>query len=120
MSRSLLVVDDSPIICRMLFEAFSAAGWRVQTAPDVPTARELKRNGCFDLVLTDLHMPGESGCDLMRWVALNCPNTQTVLMSGEGSGCEDCSFQPRCPFVQKPLHLPQLIALINRLGGPAT
>lgn len=80
MSRSLLVVDDSPIICRMLFEAFSAAGWRVQTAPDVPTARELKRNGCFDLVLTDLHMPGESGCDLMRWVALNCPNTQTVLV----------------------------------------
>ena len=115
MARSLLVVDDSPIIRRMVLTAFSAAGWHVQAAPDVPTARELDRNGDFDVILTDLHMPGETGCDLLRWVALNYPNTRTVLMSAEGKGCEDCPFLPRCPFVQKPFHLPQLLATIDRL-----
>jgi len=115
MTRSLLVVDDSATIRHMLLVAFSAAGWQVQTAPDVPTARKTKRDGGFDVILTDLHMPGESGCDLLRWVALNYPNTRTVLMSAEGSGCEDCPFQPRCPFVKKPFDLPQLIATINHL-----
>ena len=76
--------------------------------------------GCIDVVLTDLNMPGESGCDLAHWIADNCPSTRTILMSSETTNvCEDCPLERRCPFLQKPFGLTQAIKLVDEQASAA-
>ena len=117
MGKSILIVDDEPVIRKLLATVFGAANWQVQTAPDVPSARAMNREGGFDVVLTDVNMPGESGCDLVHWIAENCPRTRTILMSTEQTSCENCPLLARRPFLHKPFSVAHAVALVNQLAS---
>src|SRR5438270_586734 len=62
----ILVVEDSLTQAEELRLILESEGLAVQTARDGPTALELLRAGAFDLVLSDIVMPGLSGYDLCR------------------------------------------------------
>lgn len=120
MAKRILIVDDEPSIRALLAAVFGAAGWHVETAADAKTARDLNTRECADVVLTDLNMPGESGCELAHWVAGHSPKTCVVLMSSEAAVCESCPLERRCPFLQKPLPVPKLVELIDQMmSAPA-
>jgi signal transduction histidine kinase len=67
MSR-ILVVEDSPTQAVKLTIVLEEAGFEVETAPDAERAFERLGRGQFDLVLSDLNLPGGSGFDLCRRV----------------------------------------------------
>ena len=77
----ILVVDDEPNICRLLQRYLSRLGYEVETAGSVPDALELLSRTAYDLVLTDLRLPGPSGLDLLGEVRSRSPGTRTILMS---------------------------------------
>jgi putative two-component system response regulator len=77
----ILVVDDEPNICRLLQRYLNRLGYQVQTAGSVPDALDLLSANRFDLVLTDLRLPGPSGLDLLVEVRSRSPGTRTILMS---------------------------------------
>ena len=77
----ILVVDDEETICRSLSKYLVRLGHRVETAGSVPQAVGLLAPGRFDLVLTDLRLPGPSGLDLLTEVRVRSPGTRTILMS---------------------------------------
>ena len=86
----ILVVDDEPAIRSILQVVLSSEGFTIRTAADAAEAMAFCSHEQFDLVLSDVVMPGMDGRDLTQWVALNYPTTQTALMSGfdiEGRGC---------------------------------
>lgn len=63
-----LVVDDHPAWRTMLVDVMLALGLgAVKSAENVADARELLVNGAIDLVVCDLHMPGEDGLSFVRW-----------------------------------------------------
>lgn len=66
----LLVVDDNPAILRLLSALFADEGVGVTLAANVPEAKAalLAANWDFDLILSDISMPGETGFDLLEWV----------------------------------------------------
>lgn len=78
---TILVVDDEPNICRLLERYLGRLGHTVQTAYSVPEAVEWLTRGRFDLVLTDLRLPGPSGLDLLVEVRSRAPGTRMILMS---------------------------------------
>jgi response regulator RpfG family c-di-GMP phosphodiesterase len=80
-SGRILVVDDEPNICRLLQRYLGRLGYSVETAGCVPDALESLTASSFDLVLTDLRLPGPSGLDLLVEVRSRCPGTRTILMS---------------------------------------
>ncbi|MEA2624972.1 MAG: two-component system, NtrC family, sensor kinase [Candidatus Binatota bacterium] len=64
----ILLVEDSPTQAQQLAFHLEARGFRVDTAGDAERGFERLRSGAFDLLVTDLNLPGESGFDLCRRV----------------------------------------------------
>ncbi|MEX2570672.1 MAG: HD domain-containing phosphohydrolase [Gemmatimonadota bacterium] len=77
----ILVVDDEPNICRLLNRYLARIGYEIETAGSVGEALGLLRRDWFDLVLTDLRLPGASGLDLLVEVRARAPGTRMILMS---------------------------------------
>jgi two-component system chemotaxis response regulator CheY len=65
MSKTILAVDDSAAMRQILQAVLADAGYRVTVAADGANALTLARDNTFDLVLTDQHMPGVAGLDLI-------------------------------------------------------
>lgn len=77
----ILIVDDEPQVRQLLKQYLEAAGYECRTAEDVAVAKVILEGGTFDLILSDIDMPGESGFDLIRHVSKNCPDTPMIMVS---------------------------------------
>ncbi len=83
-SRSLLVVDDEPSIREITRLVLESAGYRVCCAADGREAMKLLAEQLFDLVITDMLMPGSDGLELLSVVKHSRANTRVLVMSGGG------------------------------------
>ncbi len=63
---SILVVDDSTTMRQMVAFTLSSAGHEVTEAPDGSKALVAAKQKKFDLVITDVNMPGMNGIDLVQ------------------------------------------------------
>ena len=63
---SILVVDDSTTMRQMVSFTLTSAGHEVVEAPDGNKALGLAKQRKFDLVITDINMPGMNGIDLVQ------------------------------------------------------
>jgi signal transduction histidine kinase/DNA-binding response OmpR family regulator len=66
MNEKLLIVDDEPDILKMLSSFLAQEGFRVKTAPGGYEAIDIFKSEPFDLVITDMRMPGIDGLTVMR------------------------------------------------------
>jgi DNA-binding response OmpR family regulator len=80
----VLVVDDDEEIRALIQRALQAQGYQVAVAERAAAALELLRGSSFDLLVTDLGMPGMSGWDLVRSVRAEDAQVGIVLLSGWG------------------------------------
>ncbi len=80
----LLIVDDEPQVRQVLAAMLSSRGAACTTAASVGEAREaLARDHGFELIVSDLHMPGESGTEFVRSLALGPETVATLVISGD-------------------------------------
>jgi DNA-binding NtrC family response regulator len=84
-SRSLLVVDDDLAMREMLAELFMEQGFGVLQAASAGEALERLGENEFDVVLSDIKMPGKSGIEMVGDVRKLRPETPVVLMTAFGS-----------------------------------
>ena len=85
MNLNLLIVDDEPEILGWLEELFRYDFKRkteVYTASSAPKALELLNRIRFDVVLTDIKMPGMDGITLFEKIKENWPKCKTVFLTG--------------------------------------
>jgi DNA-binding NtrC family response regulator len=113
----ILIVDDeesSRELCRLVLDEGDR---EIVLCPDAQLALERLQSCRFDLVLTDMVMPGLTGIELLKKIKEQQSDVPVLLMSGKGSiqdavqamrlGAED--------FVEKPFLDPQVVALaVNR------
>ncbi|MEO8433980.1 MAG: response regulator [Pyrinomonadaceae bacterium] len=78
---SILVVDDDPAIRDTLYDLF-AAQYLCRTAETAEKALSLLQSDIYDVVLTDISMPGLSGLELLGHVLQNYPGTPVIVISG--------------------------------------
>jgi two-component system response regulator AtoC len=91
----ILIVDDDPIVAESLAAYLEQEGHSAATAGGVAEARELLKDAAsatsgraaraFQVVLTDVSMPGETGMDLLRSVREDHPSTAVVMLTGYGT-----------------------------------
>jgi signal transduction histidine kinase/CheY-like chemotaxis protein len=78
----ILLVEDNELNRRLFQEALSLAGHEVSTAATGSDGLSLFARGAFDLVITDLTMPGISGWEVARGVKRSRPDVPVILLSG--------------------------------------
>lgn len=79
--RNILIVDDEPYVCEVLFRWLTAAGYRCTVASDAKWALEYLEREKFHLVLCDIKMPGMSGLDLLNMVRTKFRDVAVVMVT---------------------------------------
>src|SRR5579885_724958 len=77
----ILVVDAEKSLCELLEITFRKEGHRVELANSVETARRKLEGSLFDIVISDIRMPGGSGLDLLRYTKEVAPDSFFLLMT---------------------------------------
>lgn len=115
----LLLVDDDVVLRDTLSPVLQNEGFKVTTAASGEEAERLlaAAKPAFDLVLTDLVMPGKSGMDVLRTALRADPSCTVLVLTGFGSVREatDAMDEGAYGLVSKPLQMDQFRNTLRRL-----
>src|SRR5215470_6468991 len=78
----ILVVDDEKSICELLEITFRKEGHRVEVANSVEAAKRKLEGSLYDIVISDVRMPGATGVELLRFTREIAPDSYFVLITG--------------------------------------
>src|ERR1700682_929826 len=78
----ILVVDDEKSICELLEITFRKEGHRVEIAHNVDEAKRKLESQIFDIIISDIRMPGAGGVDLLKFTKEIAPNSFFLLITG--------------------------------------
>lgn len=81
----ILLAEDEKILRVSLEKTLVNSGHRVVSCNDGTSAQEVLEEDVFDLVLTDLKMPGADGLEILRLVKDLTPGTSVILMTAHGT-----------------------------------
>ena len=112
----LLFVDDDNEFRGIAAQWFTRRGFRVQEAPGVNDALRLLQDRQFDVVVSDMAMPGLTGLDLLQRIKELSPDCEVLLLTGEGTvetAVQAMKFGAY-DFLSKPFPLTELEALIQK------
>ena len=100
----ILLVDDEPLVRRIVARMLRTAGFQVVEADTSDQALSRLEREPVDLVLTDVMMPGMNGCELGRSIAQRWPETRVLYYSGHVfDQLFESGICPRdIPFIRKP------------------
>lgn len=115
MARDILVVDDDPVVTRMLCRVLSIHN--VVVAHSGPDAIERLTKQAFDLILCDLTMPGMSGMEFYQKVRSISEGLaeRVVFMTGGAFTAESHEFLAQFPnsWLEKPFDIGELRELVQ-------
>jgi response regulator RpfG family c-di-GMP phosphodiesterase len=83
MSGRVLLVDDEPSVCQLLNDALLRAGYECQSCSSGEEALNALKREPFDVVITDLYMPGISGMSLLEQGTRVRPESAFLMATGE-------------------------------------
>jgi DNA-binding NtrC family response regulator len=111
----VLIVDDDHDLLFIIGEYLESYEIDFDLAGDASQARKRLSRRNYDLVISDLNMPGESGLDLFRYVSSRRPELPFILMTGNRDPRmkREAISMGVCDFVEKPFHLSHLKSIIT-------
>jgi two-component system NtrC family response regulator len=84
-ARRMLVVDDKANMCELLEHAFRERGYDVITASSGEDAIAYINETYFDIIITDLNMPGKDGMAVLRAAKATHPDTEVIIITAYGT-----------------------------------
>jgi two-component system nitrogen regulation response regulator NtrX len=111
----LLLVDDDPNTLASLSRAFRLAGHEATVCDNAGRALELLRTESFDLILSDVVMPGKSGLELLEDLKNAGVKTPVVLISGQANieMAVRATKLGALDFLEKPLSTDKLLVTVE-------
>lgn len=114
--RRVLVVDDEQSIGMGILKMLSQSGnYYAIHAPNGEQAQEALDKEPFNLVITDIRMPGLNGIDLLKYVRSHHPQIGVIVMTAYGSTevQEEASRRGSLFYIEKPFDLNRLESIID-------
>jgi len=111
----LLIVDDDPNTLASLSRAFRLAGHEATVCDNAARAVELLRTESFDVILSDVVMPGRSGLELLEDLKKAGVKTPIVLISGQANieMAVKATKLGALDFLEKPLSTEKLLVMVE-------
>ena len=115
----ILLVEDHIDTGRIIGRLLRNSGHAVEHAENAQTALATFRQKEFELVISDLGLPDQSGLQLMRQIRAIRPDIPGICLSGYGMeddlrACYDAGFDEH---ITKPVDIQRLRAVVARLGN---
>lgn len=120
--RRILLVDDDQTILDVMGEALGDVGHDVKAVDNGAMAIMAMQEERFDVVITDLGMPGITGWEVARRAAALTPPLPVVVISGWGAQLDDAQLQESKidAVLAKPFHLHQLRQVVMRVTATSS
>ncbi|NJN94361.1 MAG: response regulator [Anaerolineales bacterium] len=116
-TERILIVDDEDKVRELIKLALAEEGYLVETAKDGQHALEiLTADQAFELIITDLMMPGISGLDVLTRVKSHLPTTEVILITAHGAlnTAIEALRQGAHDYLTKPFNLEELIHSVQQ------
>jgi DNA-binding NtrC family response regulator len=116
LSGSILVVEDDAVLLETLAELLVEEGLEVQAVESGAAALKAVRAREFDVVLSDIKMPGMDGFELLQALKTIQPDARVILMTAFGSAAwvTKAMLGGALDYLSKPFSRDQLEAAIHR------
>ena len=115
--KRILVVEDDEGMRSLLRDFFEEEGFEVETAEDGAKVVPRLIKSSFDLVITDIRMPGLSGLDIVPTLKQIQPGVAVLVITAFGG--KDVRYRTLArgadAYLEKPLQLEKLKTLVNQL-----
>ena len=114
MSR-ILLIDDDPDVRASIERMLRGGGYAVQSAGSGEEGFALARHGAYDVILSDMRMPGLSGLDILRKLRDVRVDTAFIIMTGFGTvdTAVEAMKLGAVDFVQKPFFRDELLMRVR-------
>ena len=115
-SKKILIVDDESSMRELLLDFMKILGYEGFTVESGELAIQEVRKNHYDVVLTDLLMPGMDGIDVVREVKAIMPDTIVIVMTAHGSmqTAIDSMREGAFDFISKPFNVETLRVRIDK------
>ena len=121
MARRLLIVDDEETLTFSLYQSFilSKKDYEVATAGSGEEALDKMNDKPYDLIITDIFMPGISGIDLLKKVKVDFPSTEVIVMTAYGSDDkkDEVANLGAKHYVEKPFEMKAVREMVFNILG---
>ena len=115
---SLLVVDDEESVRELIGTTLKTAaeGYDVTLAADGPSALQMMKTRSFDVLITDLKMPGMDGMTLIREARTTAPDISVVIITAVPSQTSaiDAVNLGVSGYLTKPFRMPQILSVVAK------
>ncbi len=117
-ATSILLVDDEPLMRLSMLDALKATGYEVEAASTGTEGKDLLLKQPFDILITDLQMPGLDGLALLEVCKEQAPRTEVIMITAHGSVETAVRAMKRGAFdyVTKPFQMEELLLTVERLS----
>jgi two-component system, response regulator, stage 0 sporulation protein F len=117
MTKKILLVEDEKPLCLLYEEELSREGYDVTAVTDAEAALARLAEGPYDLIITDIRMPGKNGIELITQIMGLRKDIPIIINSAYQSYKEDFMTWAADAYVVKSSSLDELKAKIRQLLG---
>lgn len=112
----ILIVDDQLALLESMQALLRISGYQVDMASSGTEALEALQQGCFNLVLLDLQMPGVDGHEVLRFIEKHEIDLEVIVVSGESSffAVKSAMRNGAYDFIRKPYEPEELLTTVNK------
>jgi two-component system cell cycle response regulator CpdR len=117
----ILLAEDDESMRAFLARALERVSHQVTAVADGFEALPYVANNCYDLLVTDIVMPGMDGLELARRASIETPGIQVIFITGFAAVAlnSNAPRHPNARVLSKPFHLRSLVDEIERVLQPA-
>jgi diguanylate cyclase (GGDEF)-like protein len=112
----ILVVDDDPVVRELVADAIAAEGFEVDACGDGAEALRKNAAKAYDLIVTDMRLPGLDGLSLIRQLKAGQSGTDVIVITGYGSidNAVQCMKAGAVEYLIKPLSVDQIQMAVRK------
>jgi DNA-binding response OmpR family regulator len=112
---TILVIDDDERVRTLLRNILLFGGYRVIEASDGESGMRHLEEGGFDMVLTDLGMPGMNGWEVTKLIKTRIPQLPVALITGWGTNLDEKKIKESGVdwIIGKPFQVNEILETVN-------